>query len=283
MKKIMALCMIFLVLAGCGNKPTEQPNTEATQDTKIVYSNLTDEASQKEVTDSLENHGVTKEQTATLIAWVNDFNSRVTSFKLPEGFQPMEEKGVDYSGLVVQYKETEEGIVAEANCRLTSYLLMKNMITTNGTQLNDDTFLIFDVEAIDMYEQFRLSEEERSNFITFFNWVPVQGTTTVEEHIHKIQEAWKDREITIKGDKISLINVYLHSPMEEIRFVGHTGVLAETEKGLLFIEKYGPQYPFQATKFENREQLKKYLLPRPDLYGDGIELEPIIMENAQVI
>lgn len=61
--------------------------------------------------------------------------------------------------------------------------------------------------------------------------------------------------------------------------MGHTGVLVQMQDGLLFVEKYGPLFPFQATKFQNREALKNYLQNRPDLYGDETELKPIIMEN----
>ena len=82
---------------------------------------------------------------------------------------------------------------------------------------------------------------------------------------------------------VFLINVYLHNSFDDTRFVGHTGVLLETSEGLLFVEKYRPAYPFQATKFQNREELKTYLLARPDLYGDETELKPIVMENGRVI
>lgn len=57
----------------------------------------------------------------------------------------------------------------------------------------------------------------------------------------------------------------------------------DTNDGLLFVEKYGPDTPFQATKFHNREELKKYLLARPDLYGEKDEVAPIITENNKVI
>lgn len=282
MKKIIVLCMVIFLCVGCSsNINTEQPQSESMSNTGIMYSNLVGVTSQKEVTDLLESQGVTKEQTDTFISWVNDFNSRVTSSKLPEGFNAMESSGADYGNVLVEHKELNEGIlVPEANCRLTSYLLMKNRIQTNGKQEDNDTFLMFDIEAIDMYEQFQLSDEERTNFISLFNWVPVNGTSTLQEHIDKIKEAWEDREITINNENgISLITVYLHSTFDEVRFVGHTGVLLETKEGLLFVEKYGPNTPFQATKFQSREELKDYLLSRTDLYGDENELEPIIMEN----
>lgn len=280
-----AWLLTALICVGCSsNHAVPQPNDASTDDHQIVYSNLVDTAAQKEVADLLESHGVTKEQTDTLVSWANDFNSRVTSGALPEGFHTMEETGADYSNLILENKEADDGFIyPEANCRLTSYLLMKNLIGTNGNHADNDTILMFDVEAIDTYEPFYLSEDERSQFISLFSWVPVDGTDTLEAHIERIQNAWKERDIKIGGDGISLITVYLHLPFDEVRFIGHTGVLMETEECLIFVEKYGPQFPFQATKFQDREELKQYLLSRTDLYGDETELPPIVLENDQLL
>lgn len=301
-----------LLLVGCSDPSAKQVDKGQIDEQTaqgIVYSNLADEASQKEVSDILTSHGVSKGQVDMLMVWAKDFNGRVRAGRLSEGFEPMEETGVSYGGLVVENKKLEqpeqndqldlekeldsstddllmpEQLAPEANCRLTSYLLLKDRIKTNGKQLTDDTILMFDIEAIDSYSSFRLDGDKRSNFISLFNWVPVKGTSTLSEHIQKIEAAWKDRAVEIGGkeDGVSLITVYLHLPFDEVRFVGHTGVLLEQEGGLLFVEKYGPALPFQATKLQNREQLKKYLLSRPDLYGDETELEPIIMENDTVL
>ncbi len=284
MKRMIAVCMSVLLLTGCSGRTAGQETGGTTAQKSIVYSNLANEATQKEVTALLKDHGVTKEQTDMLVSWVNDVNDRISAGTLAEDFESMGEKGADYDGLIVTYKDDADGMpLPEANCRLTSYLLLKNKIQTNGKKFDDDTYLMFDVEAIDTYEPFHLTEEERSNFISLFNWVPVKGTSTLDEHIAKVQEAWKDREIQVTGKGISLITVYLHSTFEEVRFVGHTGVLVEDKDGLLFVEKYGPMFPFQATNFNNREELKTYILNRQDLYGDETELEPIIMENGELM
>ena len=293
MKKIIAVCLTAaLLLAGCG-KASEQTAQEPKQE--MVYSNLADEASQQEVTACLMEHGVSQGQVQTFLDWVKDFNDRVSEGELTGEFQPMEPTGVSYETLYVESKgldqapsqtmsETEpEEIAPEANCRLTSYLLMKPWIQTNGTRLEHDTILMFDIEAIDTYAPFHMEEAERHDFISLFHWIPLEGADTLEAHIAKIQQAWQEREIQITGDGVSLINVYLHNSFDDTRFVGHTGVLLETSEGLLFVEKYGPAYPFQATKFQNREELKTYLLARPDLYGDETELKPIVMENGRVI
>lgn len=270
---VMVMAMVFFLFAGCSGK--KQP---------VMYSNLADSASQSQVANILQDHGVTQQQTDALLSWADDFNGRVTSGTLTEGFQEMPENGADYAGLIIKNNEAEDGyIYPEANCRLTSYLLMKNMIHTNKKSDPNDTYMVFDVDAVDTYKPFYLTDEEKGNFVSLFNWVPLNGAATLEEHVQQIQHAWEDREIKIDGDGISLITVYLHGTLDDVRFVGHTGILMETKEGLLFVEKYGPQLPFQATKFNNREELKNYLLGRKDLYGDENELEPIVMENNKVL
>ena len=278
MKKATALIAAFsatmLLFAGCGSQKKQA----------AVYTNLADEVSRKEVVASLENHGVTRQQTDTLVSWAEDFNSRITSGTLSDGFQPLPETGADYAGLIITNNEAADGFIyPEANCRLTSYLLIKNMLTTNRHYEENDNYLIFDTEAIETYEPFYLSDLEKADYVSLFSFVPLHGASTLQEHKDLIQKAWKDREIQVEGDGVSLITVYLHTPFDDARFIGHTGVLLEEGDGLLFVEKYGPQFPFQATRFQNREQLKAYLLGRSDLYGDETELEPIVMENGNLL
>ena len=250
----------------------------------IMYSNLTDDASRKEVTDILRDCGISKEQTDTLLAWVDDFNKRVKT-PLSDGFQKMAGLEVDYSKIVYDPKGTEEdSFLSEANCRLTSFLLMRDLIQTKGIKDKSDTYLMFDVEAIETADQFQSHREKIANYYSLFNWISVKNLKTVEQHAEAIQKAWKDRGIQIDNSKgISLINVYMHSIFEDVRIVGHTGVLFDLGDKLLFVEKYGPEAPFMAIWFHNREELQKYVLVRKDLYGDKEEVAPIVMENGQIM
>ena len=128
---------------------------------------------------------------------------------------------------------------------------------------------MFDIEAIDTQKEYQLSSEARADFITLFNAVPLEGAATQEEHLARIEEAWSERGIQVDSAKgMSLIEVYLHSPLDGVRFVGHTGVLMETEDGLLFVEKYGPAGPFQATKFESRNAAAAYCAGKWEDDGD---------------
>ena len=270
-KKIIALlsvCTIsVLAFVGC------------TSNKDIMYSNMQDTKSREEVFSELKKHDVSDNQINKLIEWMDDFNSYVKDGQLSNGFKKMDGDLVDYSTL--ELKDMPSYYV---NCRLTSFMIIKNALTTNCKPDNSDTYLMLDLDAIDTDKQISMTNQEKLNYTTLFNWIPLDDAKTLEQHEEKIETALKDRDIKIDESKgLSIINIYVHSTFDNVRFVGHTGVLMDTDNGLLFVEKYGPDTPFQATKFHNREELKKYLLARPDLYGEKDEVAPIITENNKVI
>lgn len=270
-KKIIALlsvCTISVLgFVGC------------TSNKDIMYSNMQDTKSREEVFSELKKHNVSDNQINKLNEWMDDFNSYVKDGQLSNGFKKMDGDLVDYSTL--ELKDMPSYYV---NCRLTSFMIMKNALTTNCKPDDSDTYLMLDLDAIDTDKPISMTEQEKLNYTTLFNWIPLDDAKTLEQHEEKIETALKDRDIKIDESKgLSIINIYVHSTFDNVRFVGHTGVLMDTNDGLLFVEKYGPDTPFQATKFHNREELKKYLLARPDLYGEKDEVAPIITENNKVI
>ena len=245
----------------------------------IMYSNMQDTKSREEVFSELKKHDVSDNQINKLNEWIDDFNSYVKDGQLSNGFKKINGDLVDYSTL--ELKDMPSYYV---NCRLTSFMIMKNALTTNCKPDDSDTYLMLDLDAIDTDKQISMTNQEKLNYTTLFNWIPLGDAQTLEHHEEKIETALKDRDIKIDKSKgLSIINIYVHSTFDNVRFVGHTGVLMDTDDGLLFVEKYGPDTPFQATKFHNREELKKYLLARPDLYGEKDEVAPIITENNKVI
>ena len=270
-KKIIALLSVCTISAlgfvGC------------TSNKDIMYSNMQDTKSREEVFSELKKHDVSDNQINKLIEWMDDFNSYVKDGQLSNGFKKMDGDLVDYSTL--ELKDMPSYYV---NCRLTSFMIIKNALTTNRKPDNSDTYLMLDLDALDTDKQISMTNQEKLNYTTLFNWIPLDDAKTLDQHKEKIETALKDRDIIIDESKgLSIIYIYVHSTFDNVRFVGHTGVLMDTNNGLLFVEKYGSDNPFQATKFHNREELKKYLLARPDLYGEKDEVAPIITENNKVI
>lgn len=271
-------CMVLLggLLVGCA-KPNIQEG--------LLYTNLKDEETKQQIEKLLIQSKIDQENVKTYMEWVNDFNSRVENPEaLTEGYQPMKEGVVDYNNILVTTKQTEDGRdYWEANCRLSAYLLYKDFVNTQK-QIEEDAYLMFDLDAIDTMDQFAMSKEERKEFVTLFNPVQLEEDSTLDMHVAKIQEAYIERELVFDDkSNISLITLYLHDPYENKRLVGHAAVLIDTGNELVLIEKYGPPAPYQATVCKTRKEVVEYLLARPDLYGDGSELPPIVMENNQVL
>lgn len=245
------------------------------------YSNLTDADSRLAVASAWEAHGLKGAPVEKVLSWVEAYNAAAKGMAAEAGFAPLPEAGADYGAVVLN--DTAEDYLSWLNCRLTAFSLLGDWVETAGTEADTDAWLMFDVEAIDTLDELRMSEESRADFVTLFHPVSIAGAATLEAHEAQIVEAWTARDIRLTADGVSLICIYLHMPEDEVRFVGHTGVLTETEDGLLFFEKYSSLAPFQATLFSDRAALKRYLLDRADLYGDETELAPIVTENGCVL
>ena len=92
--------------------------------------------------------------------------------------------------------------------------------------------------------------------------------------------------ILAKNEKASLISVMFHESIDEndnYLFVGHTGILFESDKKLYFLEKIAFQEPYQLTRFNNRSELNDYLMKKYDVSYDQPTVSPFIMENDQLL
>ncbi len=266
------------------NITDQNEQEDESEEQYLTYTNLLDQATQKEVTNQLITAGIQEDTANEFIDWVNEYNNNVTSADvLQAGYQSVNHSPVDYSEVYINEEYREDGtLMLGMNCRLTSYLLFQQFIETKQELASYDPYLMFDVEAIEMEKRFETFNKEK--FITIFEPVTVEADSTLEDHIDAIAAAWKSRGISIQDNgEVSLITMYLHDNYENKRFVGHAGILLDTEDELLLIEKYGWNEPFQATKFESEDDMVKYLLSRPDLIGDGSEEAVIVMKNDTVI
>lgn len=266
---ILTVCMTF-GLSGC-------------QSSSVTYSNLVDEKTRNEVADLMIQNKLLKKDVKKVMDWVNEFNSISKEYSYKKGFVRLPKDGVNYDTLYLDDTAKSYAYLNWLNCRLTAFSLIQNVVETSKDEDSNDTWLMFDVEALNTVEQFKTCEEKKKDFITLFHSIDVSDEDTLRKQEAKIVETLKSRHIQLKTDTISIVSVYLHVPEENIRFAGHTGLLVNTEDGYLYFEKYSNIAPFQATKFQNKKQVKEYLLSRPDLYGDGSELDPIVTINDEIL
>ena len=172
---------------------------------------MQDTKSREEVFSELKKHDVSENQINKLNEWMDDFNSYVKDGQLSNGFKKMDGDLVDYSTL--ELKDMPSYYV---NCRLTSFMIMKNALTTNCKPDDSDTYLMLDLDAIDTDKPISMTDQEKLNYTTLFNWIPLDDAKTLEQHEEKIETALKDRDIKIdesKGLSIIINPTFLTLPL----------------------------------------------------------------------
>lgn len=290
MKKIIiTACIIFaLGVAAIGvGMDVRTASSGQVRGKGTAYSNLVDEGTQQEVKELLSNAGVLEGTIQTFLDWVNDFNERVGKENLAaEGFTSLSEgEQADYSNVYLKTRYLDSGYMQmDPNCRLTSYLLFHDFVKTGTMDEEVNNYLMFDEFAIEndpVYEPLQANEDE---FLTLFNSVEVEEGSKFEDHVKAIQAAWEQRKISFEeNENMKFVAIFIHDPFENLRFVGHAGLLINSGDCVYFLEKCSSGQPYQLTRFETADDFKQYLFAKGEFNGDGTEDEPIIMVNDVVL
>ncbi|RRD39064.1 DUF4300 family protein [Leptotrichia sp. OH3620_COT-345] len=304
MKKIMIILFSVLIVSCSENtqnkknendriseKIEKQQNNNKTEDLKLLtYSNLVDKKTQEELKNELLKAGIQHNDIENFLESVNYFNSEIDNESLvKEGFITSDSLNPDYNIEVIQNKwEEKNSLFPGYNCRITSFGLMKDYISLGNPEINDTSQLFIDEEALNSTPLKKFNENERKIFNSFFSIIKTEKTKDIDKHIIKVKEDWRKKNITFKkNDKLSLISVFFHSlitPEENFLFIGHAGVLINSDNGkLIFIEKLSFQEPYQVLKFDNRTQLNDYLMNKYDVEWGQETASPFIMENDELM
>lgn len=286
-KLIPILLLVIMLITGCSNSSgSDNKNINVKN---LTYSNLIDEDTQNEVKNILIENNITKEQADYFIELVKDYNdkSSLEDMKTSKSnFTTINTPQVPYEeGKLAEIWDYNEVMYVDFNCRLTSFILYKNLIRADENYNYDDYNLMFDLDTIQNNPMSKFSDDEVTKFKALYASIPVENTEDVSKLYETIVSEWKERKISFEENKnVSMINVYLHSPEDSIVFVGHAGISIKTKDGILFVEKYAPSLPYQVSKFKDSNELKAYLMNRLDVNtSDNGAAKPIIMENYKLM
>ena len=276
-----ALLALVLSLTACQNaapaaspSPGAAPSPTGHAAAVMSYSNLKGDASKAEVRRILAADGIDAAYIDSLFAAADDYNTLDPSVLQDAGFAEVPLKDLDYPGAAWP----EDRDYYDANCRVTAFALLRGLIAAQP--LEPDSFASYDQEVIDRTPWYAFSAGEQGIFFSLADAVAVSPTTDADMVRETLLAEWRTRGITFSAGPVSLVSVILHSELDDIAFIGHCGVLAEDGSRLLFLEKYGPSLPYQATLFQNREELEAYLMSRfRDFYTEGISAKPFLLEN----
>lgn len=274
---LIFLCLVLL--AGCG------ASEEAPVKERLEYSNLVDKESQAYVKTLLLDKGLEEKNINLFLEKLNSYNETVGRENLLEsGFKTIASYDIEYDELSLSENWNKKNpIFIGNNCRITSYDLLKDDIAIDRSNSIEGDNLFMDMDALDN-DSIEYSKDYIDGFESFYSSIPTGKTKDINKHIEKIDKEWKDRSIGFKmNDGLSLISVFIHDDMDDVLFVGHTGLLVEDEDRLVFIEKLSFDMPYQALKFNNRLELNDYLMNKYDVsYGQDFA-KPFIFENDKLL
>lgn len=212
-----------------------------------------------------------------LMALVDDYNGTAAPY-LTADFSKSGTPAYDV-GKITEAQSKKPMHYPNTNCRITTYLLLKDDMKVSENTEEDGELLFMDKEALNRASL--LNEKETADFIRLFSRVKTDGSKD-PAHQGKIMEKFLSQ-MTFP-DKASMVSVVLHDNLDgNTLFIGHVGVLIKDGSGYLFVEKISFEEPYQAIRFQNKEACYHYLKNKYKDYTDPNVAPPFIMENNRYV
>lgn len=257
--------------------------------TKIEYTNLADEKTQKELQNIMTDAGISAERQNHFLKNVNEFNSAVSKKHLTDGYEIIDLGAVKYNHGEMLDELMEKNLMYTGNnCRITSFGLFGDFVELDKNAPKKEDWILTDLVVIsDNPSAIEGGEVALDEYKVLYSSIPTEKTKDIQVHVKKVQEDWKKREIKFKKDaKVSMISVFFYDDLSENAsvFIGHIGLLfAKSEKELYFVEKVAFDEPYRMIKFNNRYELNDYLMNKYDVDRTEEGVKPFIMENDELL
>lgn len=282
-KILILIACLALITSACAKNNLENKNIDENE--KIVeekigepeISNLNDEKTLVFVKNFLDG-SLNSQSLEKFINLVRDYNKGISKDLLIGDFKSLSSINID-TGKIIDERSKLKHDFPDTNCRINSFLLLKDGMKFNTDTKIDDDFLFMEEEAIKNSNLF--SDEEFKNFKGLFSRVATNSSKDSRDQGEVMAKFLSNFTFS---EKVKMISVVLHDNLDgDYLFIGHVGVLLPLEKGYLFIEKISFEEPYQTIKFPNKESCYKYLKKKFEDYKDPNVAPPFIMENNEFV
>ncbi len=183
-------------------------------------------------------------------------------------------------------EESDSDGFTDADCRMTVMLLAGDSMSCESVNDNyEGTYLMFDIDAIENNEAYRILLDKEKLFTTMFGEVPYSKDGFADA----LMDNWKKHGIVFNNDRCSIVSIAFKALDKKEMFVGHTGILIDTreiegaEANYLFIEKLAFGEPFKVTELNDKADLIAFFSARPDYTVEEDEPSPVVYENDRML
>lgn len=273
------LVLSALVAVGCAR----EPDTEARKDVDTKArafaptSNLADPSDRSYVEAALKG-ALEPKNVDGFFREVDRYNASVGEALLPAAFDKKKPPVYDM-GKIMDKRQARGQKIADTNCRINTFILLKDAVKIPDALPSDDAMLFMDKEALSAGGQ--LNAEETAAFVRLFSRVKTDGSKDAS-HQGRIME--KALAKVAFPEKASMVSVVLHDNLDgNYLFIGHVGVLVKAGEGYVFVEKISFEEPYQALKFPTKEACYGYLKEKFKDYQDPNVAPPFLMDNGRYV
>ena len=286
-KSLIILTCLTLIASGCGNKnkdnkiednktKIEVSELDKNEQKDYLISNMNNETSLDIVRSTIEKN-LNKNVADSFANLVKDYNKEIPKDLLSGDFERT--SNIDKTGEIIDKRSSISHKYPDTNCRINSFLLLKDDLSIKDDMDIDDEMLFMDKEALKNLNLF--NNEDLENFYKLFSRVKTSSSKDPKVHAKVMEEFLSKVDFP---EDASMVSVVLHDNLDgDYLFIGHVGVLLPLDDGYLFLEKISFEEPYQAIKFSDKEEAYMYLKEKYKDYLDPEVAPPFIMENDEYI
>ena len=219
----------------------------------FTYSNLMDNESKATAHSLLSDANIPQENIELFFTLVDEFNSVPYKGIVEQGwkkaFIPFFSYNNNNGFAHLEAQEQENMII----CRLAAYILLKDHIIFNKTDVKPD-------RNLDNNNRLQLTEEENLHYDLLFAHIDNSNTDSSEALVDKVVDYWNMAGIKFPESCIQFVMVYADTENGIQNF--HTGIAIYDDDCVWFLEKADPIHPYQISCFDTQEQLINYMKKR---------------------
>ena len=286
-KSIIFITCLSLLTSACGNKnknnkiennsnKIEKAEVHENKNGDYLVSNMNDDETLNKIKKIIEKI-LNKKNGEVFASLVSDYNKSIPKDLLSGDFtEPSKEDKLDK---ILDMRSSIKHEYPDTNCRINSFLLLKDNLSIKEDLPIDDEILFMDKEALRSFNLF--NEEDLEKFYKLFSRVKTSSSKDPKVHA-KVMEEFLSK-VNFPKD-VRMLSVVLNDNLDgDYLFIGHVGVLLPLEDGYLFLEKISFEDPYQAIEFSKKEDAYKYLKNKYKDYVDPEVAPPFIMDNDKYV
>ncbi len=286
-KSIIFITCLSLLTSACGNKnknnkiennsiKIKKAEVHENKSEAYLVSNMNDDETLNKIKKIIEKN-LNKKNGEVFASLVSDYNKSIPKELLSGDFtEPSKEDKLDK---IMDMRSSIKHEYPDTNCRINSFLLLKDNLSIKEDLPIDDEILFMDKEALMSSNLFKGDELEK--FYKLFSRVKTSSSKDPRVHA-KVMENFLSK-VNFPKD-VRMLSVVLNDNLDgDYLFIGHVGVLLPLEDGYLFLEKISFEEPYQAIKFYKKEDAYKYLKNKYKDYIDPEVAPPFIMDNDKYV